>query len=235
LVFLFYFLPIVRPIQPEKLSAYQCGFIRVFFLVGLLCVSYFLFYVFQWDLAILHSMWARAFLTSLISKVLPFAFGLYLFTPLIFIYSDTFIYILPHEEGEAADSEDSLQSTARSHQQPAADAAAVPPGGAAQPQGPIPGVPVAVGSPEAIQLLQEIFSKIEPRVNELAERAGLVIGTEEQHLAFLHQMAFSIVHDIEPLTNPNLEVLQGLNANLEQNPRLLDSLIRDGINNRNPD
>lgn len=136
----------------------------------------------------------------------------------------------------SADSEDSLQSTARSHQQqPAADAAAVPPGGAAQPQGPLPGIPIALGSPEAINVVQDIFAIIEPRIDALTERAGLVIGTEEQHLSFLHRMAFSIVHDVEPLTHPSLEVLQGLKASLEQNPLFLDSLIRDRLNNRNMD
>jgi hypothetical protein len=132
--------------------------------------------------------------------------------------------------------EGSLESTARSNPQPAASAAAVPPG-PAQPLGPpvpvVQGLPVVVGSPAALLAVNEIVELLEPRVNMLTERAGVVIGPGDQHLAYLRRTSLSILHDIIPLTNPDVQVLGEFGNNLRANPRYVDSLIVDRLTNQN--
>jgi hypothetical protein len=145
----------------------------------------------------------------------------------------------PEKVAHCAGSEDSLQSTGRSINPPlaAADAAAVlPAGGAAQPGVPnnvpvLQGVPVVIGSPEALQEVNNIVSLLETRVNLLTEQSGVVIGPEEEHLAFLHRTAYSVLHDIEPLTHPDVGVLRELHQTLIGDPNHLDSLIRDILQN----
>jgi hypothetical protein len=41
---------------------------------------------------------------------------------------------------------------------------------------------------------------LEPRINILTEQAGLIIGSEEEHLAFLRKTSFSVLNDIVSTT-----------------------------------
>jgi len=71
---------------------------------------------------------------------------------------------------------------------------------------------------------------LEPRINILTEQAGLIIGSEEEHLAFLRKTSFSVLNDIVPLAQPDLEGLKFLNNNLKRDPHYVDCIIKTQIN-----
>jgi hypothetical protein len=200
-------------------------------------LSFGVFALFSLDYSILHRLLIKAFILCIFIRFRPSRKG-FAFIILGGLFIFCIIEIMdPARVAHCAGSEDSLQSTGRSNPQPAADAAAVPPaGGAAQPGVPnnvpvLQGVPVVIGSPEALQEVNNIVSLLETRVNLLTEQSGVVIGSEEEHLAFLHRTAYGVLHDIEPLTHPDVGVLRELHQTLIGDPNHLDSLIIDILQN----
>jgi hypothetical protein len=160
---------------PEKLSAETLLGMRVLLLVIVILLAYSLFDLIGADFSILNRIGVRALLMSFLKIICPFAYSFPFILPFLSLSVESFMHILPNE------------GDANAPQPPVENAVPV-----------LQGMPVVLGSPEAIHVVPNIVSILEPRINELTERAGLVIGPEEQHLAYLRQTAFSIIHDVEP-------------------------------------